>query len=179
MKTKHFYYYIPKVILVSIIMLVILSGLGYAISSTSDISTRIVVTSIFILVLLISYFLVVDAIIPVLKKKAVLIIDDNGITDIISWGLIKWSNINELKAAEVESQNRGARYKFSEMRISLKDINDYECYATSRWIRIKIKWIKIYRGGNADIIIDIDALDGNVADVFNQINAYYNHYKSP
>ena len=158
-------------------MVTFIVGLIIGTLSASDFPIKIICISLLTVLLIASFFLITDGIVPAIQNKAVLIVDENGITDVVSWGLIKWSNIKDLKPAKVVSGDYGT-YSFTEMRILLKDLDDYECYRNNWWIRLKVKWMKIYRGKTAHVIMDIDALKGNAEDVFESINESYKYFTS-
>jgi hypothetical protein len=175
MPVKYFYYYIPKLIIATGVLLLFLFGLtaGIVVASSATVKSVCAVLVSFLLVMF--CFFVKDAIVPAVQNKAVLIVDENGITDVISWGLIKWSNIQAIEAVKVKSQGR-SMYTFTEMHIVLKDVKQYDCYNNSWWIRSKVKFLQAYKG--VDIVIDIDALKGKVNDVFNDINTSYLHFNN-
>jgi hypothetical protein len=165
MEAQRYYYHKPKVIFVSILMALFLFGF-LALSVIFKQAIFIIIT---LFLMPIAYFLIADGVVPTIKNRAVLIADENGLTDIISWGLIEWSNVKELKVV----RGVGHWTYHTEMYIFLKDLSNYQCYNQSWWIRFKVKFNKIYKGIPVDIVMDIHALDGNANDVFKSINDMY------
>jgi len=174
MPIKYFYYYKPKVIFVTIGLLSMLIGLAIGIASTDVIFIKTICIVLFSVLLVVFYFLIVDGIIPTIQNKAVLIVDEHGITDVVSWGLIKWSNIQTIQPVKVTSHGKG-NYSFTEMHIVLKDVGQYDYYNDSWWIRFKVKFLNFYKG--MDIVMDIDALKGKASDVYNEINESYLYFE--
>lgn len=124
------------------------------------------------LILLLRHF-ILDGLLPAIRNEPVCFLDDEGFTDIISWGLIRWDNIADLRLEEVESKG----YSFKVMLITLRDRYEYEGYRSSAWIRFKMRCIRILCGRSVDIRIDLDALDGNVDEVFDTIYKAYLHFR--
>lgn len=174
MQPKHFCYYKPKVFIATGFLLAVLSGLIVALIRSSHIGVIMVCTILFTFLGGMFIFLVKDGVVPAILNKPVLTVDENGITDIVSWDFIKWSNIQTMEAVKVTSNGRSA-HSFTELHIVLKDLGQYEYYNRSRWIRFKVKFLNAYKG--VDIVIDIDALNGKATDVFNDINACFKHNK--
>lgn len=178
MNAKYFYYHWPKAVFAASGLLAFIVGLAVGAYSTSDIVVRTICIVLLVVFSIVFYFLMQDCIVLIIQNKPVLIVDSKGIADVVSWGLIKWSNIKDLQVVEVRSQSNHASYRFKEMRIVLKELNDYDGYNNSRWIRFKMKFNRIYRGGTANIIIDIDALKGDVNEVFKSIEDSFVYFTS-
>jgi hypothetical protein len=159
------------VIFGTIAIVAFLIGLAVCIVSDSGTFSRIFYTALFLMLSVMFYFLITDGIIPTIQNRAVMIVDENGITDVVSWGLIKWSNIQTIEPVKVRSQGKGNFYSFTEMHIVLKDVKQYDYYNESWWIRFKVGFLNIYKG--VDIVMDIDALKGKANDVFNEVNESY------
>lgn len=118
-----------------------------------------------------TWFLLADAVKPAMRHVPVLIADEKGITDIISWGLIEWSNIASMNGVTAQTSTAS----FKQLRIALKDKHAYAGYNNSWWIRVKMKWCRVMN--KADIVIDIDALDGGGEAAFRSLQEskqYYN-----
>jgi len=165
MEAQRYYYHKPKVIFATIFMALFLFGF-LALSVIFKEAIFIIIT---LFLIPIAYFLITDGVVPTIKNRAVLMADENGLTDIISWGLIEWSNVEELKAV----RGVGRYSNHIEMYIFLKNLSNYQYYNQSWWIRFKVKFNKIYKGIPVDIVMDIDALEGNANDVFKSINDMY------
>ncbi len=170
MPVKYYYYYKPKVVFASVGLFAFLGGSITGMVSASDTGTSTICCILSIILSIVCFFLVTDGLIPAIQNKAVMIVDENGITDVISWGLIKWANIRTIDAVKAKSQGSGG-YSFTELHIVLKDLNQYEYYNKSWWIRFKVKFLNFFK--SVDIVMDIDALKGEASDVFREITERY------
>lgn len=118
-----------------------------------------------------TFFFLKNALTLAVRHTAVLIADDKGLTDIISWGLIEWSNIASMNAAISKTNTTS----FKVLRIVLKDKDTYAEYNNSWWIRIKMAWCRVMN--KADIVIDIDALEGGGEAVFTSLKESWEYYE--
>ena len=161
MAPKQYCYYRPKVFFVTLFLVGAEGGLLWNCVQPGDLG--LVIKCCAVLLAVPTYFCIVDAFLPAIRRKPVFFIDEHGVTDIISWGLIEWSNIAGVNSQEAKSKG----YTFTELLIDLKDKHAYAGYRHSWWRRFKMAYCRTMKG--ADIVIDIDALEGNVYTLFQSV----------
>ena len=101
------------------------------------------------------------ALVPAIKNKIIISIDENGILDNEFYGLINWSNIISIEKINNNNFAFGG-VDTSHVGISLKT------NSIQNDIRIELNQARL----------NITWLAGNSNVIFDQIMAHYNHYKS-
>ncbi len=168
MECKYFYYSKPLAYFAAVLL-----GLMDAVLVIACLAAgkSAIVLIVFAAVLAVTtFFFVKNALTPAIRHTAVLIADDKGLTDIISWGLIEWSNIASMNAVSAKTNTTS----FKILRIVLKDKHTYAGYNNNWWIRIKMTWCRVMN--KADIVIDIDALEGGGEGVFKSLQESRQYY---